>query len=68
MDILGDEDTALDWLAEKHGIDPEISVNEKLWGDKAQPWPFSALTGAESALDTLRRLNSTTPRLFAMIQ
>jgi protease-4 len=68
VDILGDEDTARDWLAEKHGIDPEISVNEKLWGDKAQPWPFSALTGAESALDTLRRLNSTTPRLFAMIQ
>ena len=68
VDILGDEDTALDWLAEKHGIDPEIGVNEKLWGDKAQPWPFSALTGAESALDTLRRLNSTTPRLFAMIQ
>ena len=46
----------------------EMDVNEQLWGDKAQPWPFSALAGAQDTLDAIRRLNSATPRLFAMIQ
>ena len=68
VDILGDEDTAIDWLAEKHDLDPEIEVKELLWGEKANPWPLSALSGAESAFDALQRLKSDTPRLFAIIQ
>ena len=68
VDILGDEETALDWLAEKHKIDPEMKVREQLWGEKAQPWPLSAIAGADRTLEALYRLNSATPRLFAIIQ
>lgn len=68
VDILGDEDTALDWLAEKHDIDANLKVREQLWGDKAQPWPLSALAGADRTFEALSRLNAATPRLYAMIQ
>lgn len=68
IDILGDEKTAIDWLADKHGIDRDMDVVEKLWGDKANPWPVSAMMGADGALEVLQGLYSDTPRLYALIQ
>lgn len=65
VDILGDEETALDWLADNHDIDRDTKVFEQLWGEKAQPWPLSLISDALSALN---RLDSTTPRLYALIQ
>ena len=68
VDILGDEKTAIDWLADTHDIDPDIDVVEKLWGDKANPWPISAVAGADDAMALLQELYSDTPRLYALIQ
>lgn len=68
VDILGDEETALDWLADNHDIDRDTKVFEQLWGEKAQPWPLSLISEASDALSALNRLDSTTPRLYALIQ
>lgn len=68
VDVLGDEQTAIDWLAEKHDLDPEMDVVEKLWGDKAKPWPISAMVGTSDAMELLEGLYSDTPRLYALIQ
>lgn len=68
VDILGDETSAIDWLAENHDIDPDANVVEKLWGDKAKPWPISAMMGADDALEAIQGLYDGPPRLYALIQ
>ncbi|MEM9059405.1 MAG: signal peptide peptidase SppA [Pseudomonadota bacterium] len=68
VDVIGDEQTARDWLESEHSIDAGTKVKEQLWGDKARPWPLSALLETGNALSTLSRLDSGLPRLYAIIQ
>ncbi len=68
VDELGDEETALAWLRDTHGIDGSLGVVERSWDDGALPWPFSALDEGAAALGRLQQLAATAPRLYALIQ
>ena len=68
VDELGDEETALAWLREKHGIDRHVGVVERSWDGRELPWPFSAVSEGAMALDQLQRLVAAGPRLYALIR
>ncbi len=68
VDELGDQETALAWLRETHGIDGGLDVFERNWDDSNLPWPFSAVSEGAEALVRLQRLVAAAPRLYALIQ
>jgi protease-4 len=68
VDELGDEETALAWLREAHGIDADLAVVERSWEDADLPWPFSLVDRGTRALAQLERLAAAGPRLYALIR
>ena len=68
IDALGDQQTAIDWLADKHEIDPDLAVIEHRWDDPKVPWPLSDLEDAAATLTGTGRLFNGLPRLYAVIQ
>lgn len=68
IDAIGDEETARDWLAERHDIDTDTPLLKHLWGDDDAPWPLSGLQDAATSLGRLDQLTSPWPRLYALIQ
>jgi protease IV len=68
VDALGDEDTALAWLSEAHGIDRDLDVVERSWDDADLPWPFSLVDEGARALAELERFVAAGPRLYALIR
>jgi protease-4 len=68
VDALGDEETALAWLSEAHGIDRDLDVVERSWDDADLPWPFSLVDKGARALAQLERLVAAGPRLYALIR
>ena len=67
VDILGGEETALDWLETEHQISG-LSVRDWTWGESAAPWPFGDGGGAALVIRELQNLATTSPRLYAIIQ
>ncbi|MFK7941356.1 MAG: signal peptide peptidase SppA, partial [Paracoccaceae bacterium] len=53
VDALGDEDTARDWLAEKHEISTDLPAREHDWREPERPWPLSELNSAGAALSRI---------------
>ena len=68
IDGLGDEEMGLDWLASAHGIDRDIEVVDRRWGQDVLPWPFRRIGEGAMLLDQLERLVSAGPRLYALIR
>jgi protease-4 len=68
VDVLGDEETALDWLAETHELDRDLPVLNHTWRDPKKPWPLSFLEDAEAAFSLEGRLHTGMPRIYALIQ
>jgi protease IV len=68
VDELGDEETALAWLSEAHGIDSDLAVVERNWDDADLPWPFSLVDKGARAFAQLERLAAAGPRLYALIR
>lgn len=68
VDALGDEDAALDWLAATHGLDRDIAVVDRLWGDDDLPWPLRQVRQGAALLTQLERLVAAGPRLYALLQ
>ena len=68
VDALGDEEAALAWLNEAHGIDRDLEVIEWSWDQPDLPWPFSMVDEGARALARLERLVAGGPRLYALIR
>ena len=68
VDELGDEETALAWLSDTHGIERDLTVVERGWDDADLPWPLSQLGQSARALAGLERLVAASPRLYALIR
>jgi protease IV len=68
IDALGDEESALAWLSDAHGIDRGLAVVERRWSDADLPWPFSLFDRGLAALGQLERLVAAGPRLYALIR
>lgn len=68
VDAIGDEDTALDWLAAEREIDRDLTVLEWSWAEEELPWPLSAFRKGALSLDQASALISSHPRLYALIQ
>ena len=68
IDALGDQETALDWLAESREIDRYLPVVDHSWTDPDVPWPLSNLEDAAATLAGTGRILNGLPRLYAVIQ
>jgi protease-4 len=68
VDALGDEETALAWLSETHGIDRDLSVVERSWDDTEFPWPLLHFNRGAALLKQLDRLVAVSPRLYAILR
>jgi protease-4 len=68
IDGVGDEDMGLDWLAAKHGIDRDILVIDRRWGQELLPWPFRRIGQSAALLDRIERLVAAGPRLYALMR
>ncbi len=68
IDGVGDEKMGLDWLAATYGIDRDIEVLDRRWGQDVLPWPFRRIGEAAALLDQLERLVAAGPRLYALIR
>ena len=68
IDGLGDEKMGLDWLASAHGIDRDIEVIDRRWGQDVLPWPFRRIGEGAMLLDQIERLVAAGPRLYALIR
>ena len=68
IDALGDQQTAVDWLAAEHDIDEDLSVIDHRWDKPKVPWPLSDLEDAAATLTGTGRLFNGMPRLYAVIQ
>ena len=68
IDAIGDETAALDWLAAERGIDPELEVENYLWGDEEEPWPYSILGRIGGFLERGAAALPAGPRLYAMMR
>lgn len=68
IDAIGDEDAALEWLAEEHGIDLGTPRDWR-WDEDRLPLPFFDFGGAAARLLGLERpLMTPVPQLFAVMQ
>lgn len=68
IDAIGDEDDALAWLAETHGIDAGEGPRDWRWDDSDLPFPFFDFGDAESLLDAGRSVLDAGPRLYALMR
>jgi protease IV len=68
IDGVGDEKMGLDWLAGTHGIDRDVEVVDRRWGQDVLPWPFRRIGDGAVALEQLERLVAAGPRLYALIR
>ena len=68
VDALGDQETALDWLAKAHNIDRDLPVVDHRWDDLDTAWPWSDLEGAAATLTGAGEITRGVPRLYAVIQ
>jgi protease-4 len=68
VDALGDEETALAWLSEAHGLDRDLGVVEWRWDDTDLPWPLSIFDESAAVLAQLERLAGAGPRLYAVLR
>lgn len=68
VDRIGGEDAAVEWLASRHDIDPDLRRRDVKWGDEDLPWPLSQFDDAASVAANLPRGFAPGPRLYAIIQ
>jgi protease IV len=68
IDEVGDERMGIDWLATAHGIDPDIEIIDRRWGQDVPPWPFRRIGESAALLDQLQSLVAAGPRLYALIR
>ena len=68
VDVIGDQQAALDWLYESHGISSEIAVQDRRVKRKDRPWPWRFLEDASAAISQPHRLIDAAPRLYAVLQ
>lgn len=66
VDRLGDEQDALTWLAEVHGIDSGLRVVDHEWHDDDLLWPLAFLGLRSSAVDRIEKLLTGGARLYAL--
>ncbi|HSF97030.1 MAG TPA: signal peptide peptidase SppA [Thermohalobaculum sp.] len=68
IDAIGDEETALEWLASEHGLDADISVVNYDWNESPLPWPASSFKESLAAWLSPEPLLPAGPQLYALIQ
>ena len=68
IDEVGDEKMGLDWLSATHGIDRDIEVVDRRWGQDVLPWPFRRIGESAAMLDQIERLVAAGPGLYALIR
>lgn len=67
IDAVGDEETALDWLAAERGVDRDLPVTDRDWREAEKPWPLSILTRWERLFETGAAALPAGPRLLAVL-
>lgn len=68
IDAIGDEETALAWLEEEHGVDAGDGPRDWRWDDSELPFPFFDFGDAASWFGADRAILTPGPRLYAVIQ
>src|SRR5690625_358487 len=68
VDSLGDEQDALAWLAEAHGIAADLRVVDHEWHEDDLFWPLAFLGLHSSAAARLEKLLTGGTRLYALSQ
>jgi protease-4 len=68
VDALGDEQTALAYLGEAHGLDRDLRVVEWSWDASDLPWPLSVFDEGAAVLAQFERLAGAGPRLYAVLR
>ena len=68
IDQIGDEQAAIDWLADNRDISRDLVVLNHEWQEAELPWPLEKLGGLSSALSQPQRVFDAAPRLLAIVQ
>jgi protease-4 len=68
IDAIGGEETARDWLAEAHGLGPELEAADYDWRESPLPWPLGAVEERLAAWLAAPPVVYQGPRLYAVVQ